>query len=237
MGVDSNVLETLADAVLNRPREFFIGEERFCLWSPSLGMSILIGRRIEELDIDVSSFALNTPKEALRLVKEKRKEVCHIIALHTFNRYEDFCESKRLDERTEFFSKALDEKEITELFLVVLSTPKAETIILSTDIHNDQEKQAKIAQIKNKDGNTFTFGGKTVYGTLLDAACKNYGWTKEYVVWGIDLVSLRLMMADSINSVYLTDEEKKKVSFSASNERIDMHDKEAMARLMAMDWK
>ena len=40
------------------------------------------------------------------------------------------------------------------------------------------------------------FGGKTIWGTLIDAACERYGWTFDYVVWGISYNNLTLMLKD-----------------------------------------
>ena len=43
------------------------------------------------------------------------------------------------------------------------------------------------------------------------------------MVWGIDLISLRMMLADSINSIYLSDEDMKQCGVVASDkDRIGM---------------
>ena len=89
------------------------------------------------------------------------------------------------------------------------------------------------------DKNNLTFGGKTVYGSLIDAACERYGWTKDYVVWGIDYTSLRLMLADKVNSVYCSEDEMKKLPASVrnTNEEVIKPTKENMERIMSMDWR
>lgn len=88
---------------------------------------------------------------------------------------------------------------------------------------------------KSRHGHNKTFGGKTIYGLLIDAACKNYGWTKEYAVWGIDVISLRLMLADSINSVYLSDEDLKHLHIP-SGDVLDAGNAENTAEILAMNW-
>ena len=32
---------------------------------------------------------------------------------------------------------------------------------------------------------SIAFGGKSIWGTLIDAACERYGWSYQYVLWGI----------------------------------------------------
>lgn len=81
-----------------------------------------------------------------------------------------------------------------------------------------------------------SFCGKTIYGTLIDAACAKYGWTKEYVVWGIDLLSLRMMLADAINTVYLSDEDMKALSISNTKHEVYGMTQDDINRLKAMDW-
>ena len=54
-------------------------------------------------------------------------------------------------------------------------------------------------------------GGKSIYGLLIDFACQRYGWTMDYVLWGISYVNLNMLFADDITTVYLSDEERKKL--------------------------
>ena len=120
------------------------------------------------------------------------------------------------------------------MLLIALSEPKAETLISLSGIATEQKEQARIAQHKNRDGHTLTFGGKTIYGTLIEAACSKYGWAKEYVVWGIDLVSLRMMLADSINSIYLSDEDMKALNMVTKSEDVFGMSRDDFAKLKAL---
>ena len=206
-----NLNEALADAVMDRPREFYIGEKRFCLWSPSLGMTMMLERHIAELGIDHGMIARNPSVEALRLTVDNRDEVCNILSISSFRRFSELSDVRKLQERSRYFSEHLSDEELAEILLLILSEPRIETILSVSGIAADQREQSMIAHIKNKGGHSRSFGGKTIYGLLIDAACRAYGWTKQYVVWGIDLVSLRMMLADSINSIYLSDEEAKQL--------------------------
>ena len=203
---------------MDRPREFFIGNKRFCLWSPSLGMSIMLGRHISALGIDDDMLARNPSIEALRLVKDKRDELCYILAIHSYRTFYELGNSRTLQRRAKIFSSNLTDEEIARFFLVILGEPTPETIMSLTGITEDRKEVARISEYKSNDSHTKTFGGKTEFGALLDAACAKYGWTKDYVVWGIDLLSLRLMLADSINTIYLSEEDMKSLNIAANSE-------------------
>lgn len=230
-----NLNETLADAVMNRPREFFIDKHRFCLHSPTLGVSLMLERHISALGIDGELMAKNPSMEAIRLSSSKRKEVCHILAILSLRRYRDLSNYRVIDRRAEYFSKRLSDEELAQLILVALSEPKAETMISLSGLAKEHKEQSRIVKYKNKDGHTLSFGGKTIYGSLMDAACAKYGWTKEYVVWGIDLCSLRMMLADSVNTIYLSDEEIKALHIVAGGV-IDANDPASIAQLAAMNF-
>ncbi len=235
MSAKDNLNETLADAVMNRPREFFIDHQRYCLWPLTLGMSLIIERHLAALGIDDDVLAEDPAMEAMRLVSGKRAEVCYILAIFSLRKYSELSNTLTITQRANAFESKLSDEELAQLLLIALSEPKAETLVSLSGIANEQKEQARIACHKNRDGHTLTFGGKTIYGTLIDAACSKYGWTKEYVVWGIDLVSLRMMLADTVNSVYLSDEEMKAVRIVAGD-AIDANDPAIVTKLRSMDW-
>ena len=56
-----------------------------------------------------------------------------------------------------------------------------------------------------------SFGGRSVYGSLIDYACQRYGWTMQYVVWGISYANLQMLIADALNTAYLNDDEMRKL--------------------------
>ena len=81
--------------------------------------------------------------------------------------------------------------------------------------------------------NQFVFGGKTIWGSLIDEACERYKWTFDYVLWEISYNNLMLMMQDKITSIYLSDEEIKKAHIPAANEHVfDGNNKEDIMKLI-----
>lgn len=207
---DTSILnEALADAVMDRPREFFIGDRRYCLWSPSLGVSLMLGRHLRSIGVDAEMMSENPSLEALRLVHEKRDEVCYILAILSFRSFTELSNSTTLKRRAAIYSKGLTDEELAQLAMIGMNTVDAGRLIKESGLDLEHKEQSRISEYKNKDGHTKVYGGRTMYGSLIDAACRAYGWSKEYTVWGIDLTSLRMMLADKVDSVYLSDEDIK----------------------------
>lgn len=204
---DKRLNETLAEVVMARPREFFIGEKRYCLWPPSLGKSMMIESRLLSLDIDSKLLHKNLFIESRRLAHVKKDAVCFILAIHSFKRFSDLCNTQVLRERTNIFKDNLSEDEIAHLFTLALNCTNVDNLIKLSGIEEERKERSRMIELREKNSKMKSFGGKTIFGALIDAACSKYGWTKEYVVWGIDLASLQLMLADSITSISLPDGE------------------------------
>lgn len=227
--------ETLADAVMDRPREFFIDNRRFCLWSPSLGMSIMLSRNISELGINQTILNANPTVEALRIVSKDPEKVCRILAINTLRTFRQLSNTKKIEERTDYFLSKLTLNELSGLLISILKEPTAETLISLSGLDKQREKQAQIAKVKKGKSHTLTFGGLTYYGTLIGPAMSNLHMSFHDVVWGISLVNLRMLLADSINSVFLSDEEAESLGLTAHSTETYGMTPEDIAKLMAMD--
>lgn len=227
--------ETLADAVMDRPREFYIDNRRFCLWSPSLGMSIMLSRNISELCINQTILNANPTVEALRIVTKEPEKVCRILAIHTLRTFRLLSNTRKIEERTDFFLSKLTLNELSGLLISILNEPTAETLISQSGLDKQREKQAQIAKIKQDKSHALTFGGLTYYGSLIGPAMSNLHMSFHEVVWGISLVNLRMLLADSINTVYLSDEEANALGLTAHNTKTYGMTPEDIAELMAMD--
>lgn len=228
--------ETLADAVLNRPREFFIGSKRYCLWSLCLGATVMIQRHISALEIDDDTLRRNPIVEALRLSTVYRNEVSHIIAIATLNTYSKLSKSKVVETRAKHLSENLTNEELAQLLLAVLSEPKAEELIQHTALVKDKEIQLKISKIKNEKGNIIVLGGKTIFGSMIIPVCEKLHITPHQAVWEMPLLNLKLFLADAVNTVYLSDEELAKLGVKGIGGVVDADDAQNMAQIKAQDW-
>lgn len=231
----SNIQEILADILMDRPREFYVADRRFLLWTPSLGTYLLIERHIKALGIDIESLAANPAVETLRLVSLHRDKVCYIVALHTFRRFVDFCNSNKISRRAKFFASRCTVDEIARLFMLTLTFPTISQVAKASGIAEEQKKQARIAHIKDEKGHSVSFGGKTLAGSLIAPACKALRMTPRQVAWDISLITLQLLMADAVNTVYLSEEEARKAHIPTGLV-LDAGDSRNMQRIQSFDW-
>ncbi len=225
----------IADTIIERPHGFKVNQRQFHLYPVTLGKTYLISRLVECLGINLEIIKANPYMEALRICQEKKESVCRILSYHTINKKEELFDYDFVQERCNFFYKEIDNDSMAQLLVMVLSERDISAYIKHLGIDKEKEWQAKAMRAK-KDNNSLTFGGKSIYGTLIDTACQRYGWTFEYVVWGISYANLQLLLADSVTSIYLSDEERKRVNIPQDRDIINADDPANMAKIKAMKW-
>lgn len=220
----------MADAIIERPQGFQIGHRQFYLYPVSLGKMYLLARLVDSLEVKKENLKVNPFLEALRLVREKRDVVCRLIAYHTCRTKEEVFNNVLIKQRTNLLAKESD-SDLTTVLIMVLQSEKTSVYIKKLGIDKEQERLHKVMKVKDMK-NVLSFGGQSIYGTLIDAACDRYGWSYDYVVWGISYTSLRLMLADCIKTITLSDKERKKVHVSIDNEVVNGNDKQAIAEFI-----
>ena len=205
---DRELLEmNIADTIIERPVGFNIGSQQFYLYPPTLGITYHLARLFKSLEADARLISANPYLEAIRLCTEKKEIVCRILSNYTFNRKEDVFDGIKVEVRAKEFSE-LAAEELATIFTIVLSGDNTEEFIKYFGIDKERLERSRIAAVK-KDNSSITFGGNSTYGTLIDFACQRYGWTMDYVMWGISYANLKMLMADAITTIYLSEEERK----------------------------
>ena len=233
---DSRLIDmNIADTIIERPHGFKVGHRQFYLYPVTLGKTYLILRLIDSLGIKQNIVKVNPYMEALRLCQEKKEVVCRILSYHTINKKEELFDTCLVQERCDFFFKELDDESMAQLLVMVLPEGNISIYIKHLGIDKEKEWQSKAMRAK-KDNNSLTFGGKSIYGTLIDVACERYGWTFDYVVWGISYANLQLLLSDSVTSIYLSDEERKRVNIPQDRNVINADDPENMEKIKSMKW-
>lgn len=195
---------------INRPKTFRVGNRTFSIYPDTLGKTLLISAYLQDLQIDFEG-ALTPEAEALYLAASQREKVSIIISLSCARNRADALNTTLIERNAKFFRNNLSTEALAQLFLVVIGAERAEALFDGAGITEDQHQRDRVNKASNSANNTIAFGGRTIFGQLIDAACQRYGWTFDYVVWGIPLAALKLMLADSITTTYLTDEQRKKI--------------------------
>lgn len=229
----NNIEMDIADAIMERPVGFNIGSRHFCLYPPTLGKLYLLERLNDSLCVNKDMFKLNPYLESLRLCRDKKDVLCRIVAYHTLKRKSEIFDEKKVASRVALFERELDDNEMARLFILTMSWDNANVYIRHLGLNREQSIRRKIAKLKENSG-SISFGGFSTYGTLIDSACQRYGWSMDYVVWGISYVNLQMLMADAITSVHLSKEEMKKLHISPDRTFISGDDPENLEKIKNM---
>ncbi len=231
-----NLNEAILNAILDFPLvSVTIDTHKLDIWPSTLGMSMMVSRILSEIDVNEIIMANNPAFEVLRLLHRKRDKVCRIIAIHTFRKRLDLENSHRISRRAEYLSSNLEDTHLAQLFLSILSEPKAETLISLSPLAEERDKQVKIAKLRHKKNNSISFGRLTIYASLITTAMTSLNMSFEEVVWGVSLINLKMMLADKANSIYLSEEELAALGDTSSKEIFGMSAND-FAALKSMNW-
>lgn len=220
--------DKIIDILTERPNKFTLNGKFYYLYPPTMGIMLLQSRIMPNLSLSGKD---NATLEILRLIKRDRTAVCRVIALRACSSKKEALDALLLSRRAAAISRASD-KEIATLFILcidddaeVIRAYKKETGI---DRENKYYEKACRAQ---KGGGSYTFFGKTLYGSFISHFCEKYGWTLDYLLWGISYSNLCLLAADEVRSVYLSDEERKQAHIPQDREVINADDPDNYERI------
>lgn len=227
----------VVNTILERPITFTLDGRFFYLYPPSFGILLLSQPILKSIEFDDDMLKFNADYEMLRICTQHREDVLRLIAYHSFKRRSDAIEEEQVVKKIEALS-SLDAPELTSLLIGVLEWNNMQKGFLKHfHIDKDKEDRDKVTKVKG-DGSSIVFGGRSVFGNLIDFACERYKWQVGYVVWGISYLTLNMMMADSIQSVFLSKDDKKKLNISTDREVINADDPKnahRIAQLLSID--
>ena len=233
-------LDTLIiDEMITRPIPFEVGAQWFYLYPLTLGKIKLTSGLIRALQVDEKTLTTNIYLEALRVAEKKRDTCLELIVCYTCKTKAEVFDYELNRKRHSFFSKHMDAEDIASLMLFLLTSDKTEQIMTHLGISKEQERMGKVLKKKAEDDKySVSFGGKSIYGSLIDIACERYGWTYDYVLWGISYINLRLMLADKISTITLTEKDRKRIpaSYLQGGESIKGDDPKNMELIHQMNW-
>ena len=223
MAFKANIEQSIADTIIERPHGFKVGGRQFYLYPITLGKSYLLSRQIENLGINKTLLNTNPYVEILRLAYEKKNDSLRIIVYHTLNGKEVF-DNTLVEERMSFFSDNLNAEDIAQLLITCLTQDNIAEYQKHFKIDKEKKDQARVMSCKEDNRNVYTFGGKSIYGTLIDYFAQRYGWTMDYILWGISYNNLQMLMSDAVTTIHLTDKEAKKCRVSRDRNIINGDD-------------
>ena len=236
---DKDIEQQIIDAIMERPVAFKIEGCYFYVYPLTLGKTFILQRLMRKAGLNIGNLQKGMNLEFLRVVRESKDVCCELMSYLTArNEYYDIFDYKALEERKALFEKLSDD-ELASFMIMAMTADKTETFVKHLGIDKEQKDMRKVMDVKSKnDKNTFSFGGLSLYGSLLDMAMERYSLTKRQVVWEIDYTSLRLLLTDRVNTVYVTDAERKKIHIPRDRKKINGDNKEELMRFIkSQDWE
>ena len=229
-----NIEQSIADTIIERPHGFKVSGRQFYLYPITLGKTYLLGRLIEQININQKLMSFNPYLEAIRVSKGKREEVLRIIVYHTAKTKEELFDNGLILERIKFFDSNLSEEEISQLIITIFSDTSVDDYIKHFKIDKEKENMQRVLKCKKESKGTYTFGGKSIYGSMIDTLAQRYGWTMDYIVWGISYKNLQMLLADMVTTIHLTEDEAKKCRVSNDRNFINGDDIKNIEKIKQM---
>lgn len=239
--VGKDLEEALSDVLIGRPHEFKVEwkqkgmrkQKRFCLYPVTLAKTMLLRRHVETLNLDNDILSKNPFLEALRVVKERKRTVCTILAYETApNSKKDLFDMKEITFRRDFFDKHLSDDDMATLLILALDD-KTDKLMKHLGLDKEHERMMKVMAVKQKhDHNSITFGGLSIFGTFI-GQLKEMGYSDDEILYEKGYSYLRLMLADKMTQVILTDEESREIPTGLGGGFVDANDPENAKKIMA----
>lgn len=228
-----NVEQSIHNALLQIPYAFSCGERKYSLYPITLGKEMLVRPHIKAIEALSGIGAENVQQMALRAARTQKSEVLNIIAINTLDKKEDLLDYDTIVSRIIELEELLEEEEVAALLVICLNEQgNTARLLADTGIEAEKENMRVLQKVKKNNPNNIPFGGRTVYGRLIDVACERYGWTLDYLLWGISATNVQMMLADQMTSVFLTKEELKELD--NCDESIDADDPDSNGQLHEM---
>lgn len=200
-----NIMNRISDAITQKPIILKVRGEAFKVYPATIGKLQVLSKYYAATE----HYQGDDSDRILSLCNDDFMEACKILAVCTLDGKEDLLDDDKIRERAEFFRKYCTANDVATCILLAASDD-AEAFITHFGIDVDIRDKDKIQSVK-VDRHTRVFGGRSLWGALFDSACAKYGWTLDYVLWEISYVNLRMMLADSVSTVYLSDSDMKEI--------------------------
>lgn len=224
----------LSDVIIGRPHGFTVGRKHFYLYPVTLAKMYLLKRQIDNLDINNTILKANPYLEAIRVAKEHRDVCCNILAYHTApNTYKDLFDNRAISIRKNFFAKELTDEELATQIIMVLTADKTEELLQYLGLDKEREKLRKVMSVKEKhEKNMLSFNGKSLFGTFI-CQLKELGYTDNEILYEKGYTYLRLILADKVATVHLSDEERQDIPTTLGGTMLDGNDPKSREALKA----
>lgn len=234
MATTENNGRAIADIIIGKPQPFMAGEMRCALYPMTLAKTLLIARLMEKLETTKGNLHTNPYLEAMRLIRKDRESCCLILAYNaTPNTFADLCNDEEITRKKNHFSQNIEDESLASMLIMTLTADTTEEVIKQLGIDEEHKKLEEVLEIKKKSNkNYLSFGGKTLFGNFI-GQLKEMGYSDEEIIYERSYSYLRLMLADKLTQVYLTDEELQQVPTTSGGQMFDANNPASKKAILA----
>ena len=222
----------LTRIVCERPLPLRIGGRSRYIHPPSLGKTLLVSALMGRLGLDAAA-ASRGPAGILAAVEADEAAALRLCAMILSRGRDELLDEGHIEGLQDELRAGTDAAGRVEIIHAYLTLRPAAHWAKALGIDRERRRMDRILRAKDKSSSV-SVGAVSVFGSLIDAACQRYGWTYDYTVWGVSLVSLQLMLADAQQVVYLTDKERRRAGVSTDGVRLDADDPANEGRIVEL---
>lgn len=200
-----NIDRLLTDTLTERPLVLRLGGRTFALRQPSLGALLLAEGALTAAGWPLGG-AEGLAVRAADFAQRQPRAVAEFIAYHIASRSETQTPTA-IDGYAREFEESLQPSELAALLVMLLERDPVAELIVALGIGEDLKARGE-ALARRRVDDWQTFGGRSIYGAIIDPLAERYGWRLDYILWGISYANLRLLLADQPTSLYQSESER-----------------------------
>lgn len=225
-----------SDMIIEKPMAFCVGDWVYNLYPPTLGKTLIMARIVERIGVSAVMASINPYFEAMRVSKCHTEDVCMVISYSTFDKRSEVMDEELVTARAKSFAKKLTVEDIAKLLLMSQRFMDVSRHMAFLGLDIEQQERTRIMIAKSENQGCVSFGGRSVLGALVVPACEKLNLTPSQVMWGISYPLLKMLMADSISDIYLSEDERKRLRVSTDGVNVDMDSEDAWQYINNTKW-
>lgn len=225
--------DTLIDTLTECPKSFYAGEKPFYFYPISYGKFLLLGRYVKLMEVEQKSFEQMPFLELTRIYREKQEHVCRFLHILMSKTKDEVFNEEHYSRHKDMLISTLGEADTVKLLSLALGELNVDIEPLKKAYNLNKERSwlEKAIDAKEADKNTYTFFGRSIYGSMFGHLMEKYSQKLDYFVWEISYANLQMLMADEVQTVYLSDKESRKAMIPNKRNYIDADDPANLERI------
>ena len=233
--IDDKELEAaLADIITARPHEVRIGDKSLLLYPLTLAKTYILRPWMDALDFSPAGMRVNPYVECLRTAEKRLDIVARILSIYTApNSFKDLHDSRATEDRYQLLLTVKPEH-LASLLMIVLTQDRTEQFERFLGIEDEQKKLKEILKVRKDHGKyNRNYGGVSIFGSFI-GQLKEMGYNDDEILFERPYSYLRLMLADKVTNIYLSDEDLESLSTEAGGTLLDGEDEASLDVLSSL---